>query len=94
MKLNSYLSQLTQVKELLYAHLFQLSIAIKALMCRNPNHDNKNMWFILDELPALQKVSSLPVALAESRKYGGCFVAGLQNIHQLEAIDFFRNWLR
>nr|WP_041621230.1 type IV secretion system DNA-binding domain-containing protein [Orientia tsutsugamushi] len=44
------------------------------------------MWFILDELPALQKVSSLPVALAESRKYGGCFVAGLQNIHQLEAI--------
>ncbi|WP_342637547.1 type IV secretion system DNA-binding domain-containing protein [Orientia tsutsugamushi] len=63
-----------------------ISIAIKALMCRNPNHDNKNMWFILDELPALQKVSSLPVALAESRKYGGCFVAGLQNIHQLEAI--------
>ncbi|CAM79892.1 type IV secretion system DNA-binding domain-containing protein [Orientia tsutsugamushi] len=63
-----------------------ISIAIKALMCRNPNHDNKNIWFILDELPALQKVSSLPVALAESRKYGGCFVAGLQNIHQLEAI--------
>ncbi|KJV50805.1 type IV secretory system Conjugative DNA transfer family protein [Orientia tsutsugamushi str. Gilliam] len=63
-----------------------ISISIKALMCRNPNHDNKNMWFILDELPALQKVSSLPVALAESRKYGGCFVAGLQNIHQLEAI--------
>nr|WP_269745499.1 type IV secretion system DNA-binding domain-containing protein [Candidatus Orientia mediorientalis] len=55
-------------------------------MSRNPNDDNSNMWFILDELPALQRIPSLPIALAESRKYGGCFVAGLQNIHQLEEI--------
>ncbi len=62
-----------------------ISIAIKALMDRGISN-NSNMWFILDELPALQKIDSLPIALAESRKYGGCFVAGLQNIYQLEEI--------
>ncbi|WP_347939416.1 type IV secretion system DNA-binding domain-containing protein [Rickettsia oklahomensis] len=63
-----------------------ISIAIKALMNRNINNTHSNMWFVIDELPALQKISSLPIALAESRKYGGCVVAGMQNIHQLEEI--------
>ncbi len=63
-----------------------ISIAIKALMDRSTHKNNNNMWFIIDELPALQKIPSLPTALAESRKYGGCFVAGLQNIYQLEEI--------
>ncbi|AFC74907.1 type IV secretory system Conjugative DNA transfer family protein [Rickettsia parkeri str. Tate's Hell] len=63
-----------------------ISIAIKALMHRNINNTHSNMWFVIDELPALQKISSLGVALAESRKYGGCVVAGMQNIHQLEEI--------
>ncbi|MCC8399451.1 MAG: type IV secretion system DNA-binding domain-containing protein [Rickettsia endosymbiont of Platyusa sonomae] len=63
-----------------------ISIAIKALMYRDTSNTNNNMWFIIDELPALQKIPSLPTALAESRKYGGCFVAGLQNIYQLEEI--------
>ncbi|KJV80289.1 type IV secretory system Conjugative DNA transfer family protein [Rickettsia hoogstraalii str. RCCE3] len=63
-----------------------ISIAIKALMDRNINNSNQNMWFVIDELPALQKISALPIALAESRKYGGCVVAGMQNIHQLEEI--------
>ncbi len=63
-----------------------ISIVIKALMDRPTHTNNNNMWFIIDELPALQKIPSLPTALAESRKYGGCFVAGLQNIYQLEEI--------
>ncbi|WP_341790794.1 type IV secretion system DNA-binding domain-containing protein [Rickettsia endosymbiont of Polydrusus tereticollis] len=63
-----------------------ISIAIKALMNRNINNTHSNMWFVIDELPALQKISSLGIALAESRKYGGCVVAGMQNIHQLEEI--------
>ncbi|MCZ6903767.1 MAG: type IV secretion system DNA-binding domain-containing protein, partial [Rickettsia endosymbiont of Ixodes persulcatus] len=66
-----------------------ISIAIKALMDRNINNTNQNMWFIIDELPALQKISALPIALAEGRKYGGCFVAGVQNIYQLEEIYGF-----
>ena len=63
-----------------------ISIAIKALMNRSINNVHSNMWFVIDELPALQKISSLPIALAESRKYGGCVIAGMQNIHQLEEI--------
>ena len=46
----------------------------------------ENLWFIMDELPALGKINSLNTALAESRKYGGCFVAGIQNIFQLDKI--------
>ena len=72
-----------------------ISIAIKALMSRNignayNNHNtyspHKNMWFVIDELPAVQKIAALPIALAESRKYGGCFVTAIQNIYQLEEI--------
>ncbi len=63
-----------------------ISIAIKALMDRNINNTHQNMWFVIDELPSLQKIAALGVALAESRKYGGCFVAGMQNIYQLEEI--------
>ncbi len=44
---------------------------------------NNNLWIIIDELPALDRVSSLKTALAESRKYVGCLVAGAQNIHQI-----------
>ncbi len=44
---------------------------------------NKNN-LVLDAFPALQKILSSPTALAETCKYGGCFVAGLQNIYQLE----------
>ncbi|KJV62505.1 type IV secretory system Conjugative DNA transfer family protein [Rickettsia amblyommatis str. Ac/Pa] len=66
-----------------------ISIAIKALMDRNINNAHNNMWFIIDELPALQKISALGIALAESRKYGGCFVAGVQNVYQLEEIYGF-----
>jgi type IV secretory pathway TraG/TraD family ATPase VirD4 len=37
----------------------------------------------MDELPALQRLPSLGLALAESRKYGGCLVAGIQSYPQL-----------
>lgn len=70
-----------------------IDIAIKGLMDRSPetanhhkNHKNNKMWFILDELPALQRIASLKRGLAEGRKYGGCFVAGIQNIFQMEEI--------
>lgn len=66
-----------------------LDIAFNGLMSLEPDkaYDlNRRVWFILDELPALQKVPSLQTALAESRKFGGCVVAGIQNIHQLQKI--------
>ena len=55
-------------------------------MTRDVSAGVANLWFILDELPALKKTPSLKTALAEGRKYGGCIVAGVQNIHQLKEI--------
>ena len=63
-----------------------IDIAIKGVMDRSPQAKNENMWFILDELPALKKISSLKRGLAEGRKYGACFVAGIQNTFQIEEI--------
>lgn len=63
-----------------------VEIALMALMEKEENFKGQNLWFILDELPAMGKIPSLKTALAESRKYGGCIVAGIQNIHQLAEI--------
>ena len=59
-----------------------LEIASNALMSLPPD-PNRRLWFILDELPALQRLPSLETSLAESRKYGGCFLAGIQSISQM-----------
>ncbi|MBY0281002.1 MAG: type IV secretion system DNA-binding domain-containing protein [Alphaproteobacteria bacterium] len=61
-----------------------VSIASTALMGCPPSPDRR-VWFILDELASLNQLESLPTALAEFRKYGGCVVAGLQDIHQIES---------
>lgn len=63
-----------------------IGVALKSLMSRDIGSTVENLWFIMDELPALGKINSLNTALAESRKYGGCFVAGIQNIFQLDKI--------
>jgi type IV secretory pathway TraG/TraD family ATPase VirD4 len=62
-----------------------LSIAVKSLMELDENHDYR-LWFVIDELASLNKIPILKQGLAEVRKYGGCFVIGFQNIHQLYAI--------
>lgn len=59
-----------------------LDTAINALMTLPPDSERR-LWFIIDELPALQKLPSLETAMAESRKYGGCVLAGIQNFPQL-----------
>lgn len=62
------------------------NIAIKGMLDRPHSGKNNKMWFILDELPALQKIPSLPMGLAQGRKYSACIVAGIQNIAQLDRI--------
>lgn len=62
-----------------------LNIAINSLMACKPNQDRR-LWFIIDEKQSLNKIEALPKALAEIRKYGGCIVAGLQNISQLDKL--------
>ena len=63
-----------------------IDIAIKGMFERPHSASNDKMWFILDELPALQKIPALKIGLAQGRKYGACVVAGIQNISQLEEI--------
>ena len=63
-----------------------VEIILNGLMMRDPTGKNNNLWIIMDELPALGRIPSLKTALAESRKYGGCLVAGVQNIHQIRNI--------
>jgi type IV conjugative transfer system coupling protein TraD len=59
-----------------------IDTAINALMSQEPD-PKMCMWFVLDELPALQKLPSLETGMAEARKYGGCFLAGVQSFPQL-----------
>lgn len=62
-----------------------LDIAVNGLMTLSPN-SNRRLWFVMDELAALQKLPRLPMGLAEGRKYGGCFLVGFQSKPQLEDI--------
>mgnify|MGYP001039031413 FL=1 len=59
-----------------------LEIAFNALMSLSPNQQRR-LWFMIDELPALQHLPSLLLALAELRKYGGCIMAGIQGMPQI-----------
>lgn len=59
-----------------------LDIAINALLSL-PESPNRRIWVILDELGSLQQLPYLTSALAEARKFGGCFVIGVQSVAQL-----------
>jgi type IV conjugative transfer system coupling protein TraD len=65
-----------------------LDIAINSLMSLTSSQDRR-IWIILDELPTLNKLPYLINAFAETRKFGGCLVAGLQSIAQLREIYGF-----
>ena len=62
-----------------------LDLAANALMSLTPSIERR-IWLIFDELPSLHKLPYLPEAFAESRKFGGCLVAGMQSIAQLRKI--------
>jgi len=62
-----------------------MDIAINALMVLSENQ-KRRVWFIMDELTALQRLPRLQAGLAEGRKYGGCFLVGFQSKPQLENI--------
>ena len=62
-----------------------VDMAINALMVMPANY-NRRLWFVIDELAALQRLPRLNMGLAEGRKYGGCFLVGFQSKPQLEEI--------
>jgi hypothetical protein len=71
--------QLQAVRPVLSLWLDAVADTIMSL----PPDDQRRIWFILDELQALQELPSLQPLLTEGRKYGACVVAGVQNMGQL-----------
>lgn len=62
-----------------------LSIAIRGLLAMGENR-NRRVWIFADELPTLHKIPDLVEILPEARKFGGCYVIGIQSYAQLEDI--------
>lgn len=62
-----------------------LDCAAASLMSLVPDR-NRRLWFVLDELPSLQKMPSIPRLLAMGRKYGGAGILGIQSISQLQEV--------
>ncbi len=62
-----------------------VDIATNALMTL-PGNTDRRLWFVIDELIALQKLPGLQIGLAEARKYGGCFLIGFQGKSQMESL--------
>ncbi|NHE84388.1 type IV secretion system DNA-binding domain-containing protein, partial [Vibrio vulnificus] len=59
-----------------------LAIASNAILGLNPD-DDRRIWVIMDEMPSLHKLPELDSIIAEVRKFGGCYVIGLQSYAQL-----------
>lgn len=62
-----------------------ISLMIKGVMQRAEGEGGRT-WIIIDELASLNRLPSLMLGLSEIRKYGGCFMLGFQDLHQLEEI--------
>ncbi len=62
-----------------------LSIASIALLSLEEDYDRR-LWFICDELPSLHQLPQLAETIAEVRKFGGCFILGMQSFAQLQKI--------
>lgn len=61
------------------------SIAMRSLYLLDQDFERR-LWFVIDELPSLNRLNGLERFLSESRKYGGCALLALQSPAQLEAI--------
>ncbi|MDF1931759.1 type IV secretion system DNA-binding domain-containing protein [Legionella pneumophila] len=62
-----------------------LAMASLTLLSLTPN-PNRRIWFICDELPSLHKLPLLGETIAEVRKFGGCFLLGMQSFSQLTKV--------
>ncbi len=62
-----------------------LDLAISGLLSLAPD-PQRRVWFALDELASLGRVQGLPDLLTKARKQGGCAIAGLQSVAQVEQL--------
>jgi type IV conjugative transfer system coupling protein TraD len=64
--------------------LISLWVSLATLLLQSMGENSeRRVWFILDEAASLQRIPELAETLAEARKFGGCFVLGMQNMAQL-----------
>ena len=67
--------------------LISMWIAMASLTLLSlPEDAHRRIWFICDELPSLHKLPLLGETIAEVRKFGGCFLLGMQSFSQLEKV--------
>jgi type IV conjugative transfer system coupling protein TraD len=62
-----------------------LAMACLTMLSLEPN-SKRRIWFVCDELPSLHKLPLLGETIAEVRKFGGCFLLGMQSFSQLEKV--------
>lgn len=62
-----------------------MDTAVRALLSQ-PGDRTRRIWFILDEVAALQKLPSIMDGLARGRQFGAAFVLGIQAQSQLRDI--------
>jgi type IV conjugative transfer system coupling protein TraD len=62
-----------------------LSIASTAILEQDEDPDRR-IWVIMDEAPSLHKLPELAETIAEVRKFGGCYVIGIQSFAQLKKV--------
>lgn len=64
--------------------LISMWLAMASLTLLSLEEDrNRRIWFICDELPSLHRLPLLAETIAEVRKFGGCFMLGMQSQAQL-----------
>ncbi|HDM8209284.1 TPA: type IV conjugative transfer system coupling protein TraD [Vibrio campbellii] len=59
-----------------------LAIASNAILGLEED-ENRRIWVIMDEMPSLHKLPELGAIIAEVRKFGGCYLIGIQSYAQL-----------
>lgn len=59
-----------------------LAVASNAILGLETD-ESRRIWVIMDEMPSLHKLPELGSIIAEVRKFGGCYVIGLQSYAQL-----------
>ena len=59
-----------------------IGLAVQAVMSLPASRDRR-LWFVLDELPTLQKLPALALLLAGARKYGAPALLGVQTVAQV-----------
>ncbi|MDF4734259.1 type IV conjugative transfer system coupling protein TraD [Vibrio parahaemolyticus] len=59
-----------------------LAIASNAILGLK-EYEERRIWVIMDEMPSLHKLPELGSIIAEVRKFGGCYLIGIQSYAQL-----------